>query len=114
VVLEVSIKDDRGKKIYENTKVYMPQSTTSHNEVMVYGPTNKFGIIRDTSIQPFSAKEETFEVPVPKTVRKVKVLVDLSYQLRPGDVYPIKQVYKEIQISNGTGIIKDSQDPSCD
>ena len=99
MVLEVSIKDDRGKKIYENTKVYMPQSTNSLNEVMVYGPTNKFGIFRDTSIQPFSAKEETFEVPVPEGVRRIKVLVDLSYQLRPGDVYPIHQVYREIQIN---------------
>ena len=89
MVLEVTINDDQGKKIYGNSKVYMPQSTNGLDDVMVYGPTQKLGLIRDTSIQPFMAKEEIFEAPMPPGVEKLKITVDLNYQLRPGDVYPI-------------------------
>jgi len=35
---------------------------------MVFGTDKKMGIIRDTSIQPFQPKEETFEIPIPKEV----------------------------------------------
>lgn len=77
--------------MYENIRVYMPQSTNSLDDSMVYGPTHKLGIIRDTSIQPFTPKVERFEAAVPDGGGKVKVLVGLSYQLRPGDIYPIHQ-----------------------
>ena len=92
----MTIHDEQGKKIYESSKVYMPQSTNSLNNVMVYGPVEKLGLIRDTSIQPFMAKEETFEAPIPQGVEKVKVTVDLNYQLRPGDIYPIHLQTTEI------------------
>ena len=67
----------------------MPQSTDGLDNVMVYGPTNKLGIIRDTSIQPFAEKKETFEASIPRGLQKLSVIVILNYQLRPGDVYPI-------------------------
>ena len=76
----------------------MPQSTTSLNNTMVYGPDKKLGIIRDTSIQPFASKAETFEIKVPETVKLVNVVVSLSYQLRPGDVYPIHCIVKKVPI----------------
>ena len=85
----MTIKNDQGKRIYENSKVYMPQSTNGLNDAVVYGPTHKLGLIRDTSIQPFTAKKEIFEAPMPLDVEILKVTVDLNYQLRPGDVYPI-------------------------
>ncbi len=85
----MTISDEDGKKIYENRRVYMPQSTDGLDDVMVYGPTKKLGIIRDTSIQPFAEKKETFEASLPRGVQKLSVTVDLNYQLRPGDVYPI-------------------------
>ena len=74
----------------------MPQSTTSLDNTMVYGPTKKLGIIRDTSIQPFGAKEETFQVKVSKGTKKVNIQVDMSYQPRPGDVYPIHSVRRTV------------------
>ena len=76
----------------------MPQSTTSLDNTMVYGPDKKLGIIRDTSIQPFASKAETFEIKVPETVKLVNVVVSLSYQLRPGNVYPIHWIVKEVPI----------------
>ena len=76
----------------------MPQSTTSLDNTMVYGPDKKLGIIRDTSIQPFASKAETFEIKVPEKVKLVNVVVSLSYQLRPGDVYPIQMIVKKIFI----------------
>jgi len=67
---------------------------------MVYGPDKKLGIIRDTSIQPFASKEETFEIKVPKSVKGVNVAVSLSYQLRPGDVYPIHWIAKKVSVAS--------------
>ncbi|MGA8181569.1 MAG: hypothetical protein WB792_16025 [Desulfobacterales bacterium] len=74
----------------------MPQSTTSLDNTMVYGPDKKLGIIRDTSIQPFASKTESFEIKVPEAVKIVNVVVSLSYQLRPGDVYPIHRIVKKV------------------
>lgn len=63
---------------------------------MVLGPDKKLGIIRDTSIQPFAPKEESFEIPVSKDVKGARITVQLSYQPRPGDVYPIHSVTKSV------------------
>ncbi|MCF8127302.1 MAG: hypothetical protein K9N10_02205 [Deltaproteobacteria bacterium] len=94
----MTIDNDQGKKIYENRRVYMPQSTNELDDAMVYGPTHKLGLIRDTSIQPFMAKVETFEASVPQGAQKLRVTVDLNYQLRPGDIYPIHLKTMEILI----------------
>lgn len=91
MVLDVTITDDTKRTLYEKSRVYMPQSTDSLENAMVYGPTFKLGVIRDTSIQPFAAKTETFEAPIPEGIGKVRVHVGLSYQPRPGDLYPIHQ-----------------------
>ena len=99
MVLDVTITDDTTRTLYNKSKVYMPQSTDSLNAAMVYGPTHKVGIVRDTSIQPFAAKIETFEAPIPKGIGKVRVTVDLSYQPRPGDVYPIH--HKTVELDPG-------------
>jgi hypothetical protein len=98
VVLEVTATGDQGHKIFEATKIYMPQSSNSLDNNMVYGPDKKLGIIRDTSIQPFASKEETFEIKVPETEKEVSVLVNVSYQLRPGDIYPIQNIIKKISV----------------
>jgi len=90
--------DNKGKKIFEASKIYMPQSTASIDSTMVYGPTKKLGIIRDTSIQPFAPKAETFEIKVSETIKDVTVAVNLSYQPRPGDVYPIHLILKQVSI----------------
>jgi hypothetical protein len=69
------------------------------NRTMVYGPTHKLGIVRDTSIQPFAAKTETFEASIPEGISKVRVNVELSYQPRPGDVVPIHHKTVELHSS---------------
>ena len=87
-----------GKKIFETSKIYMPQSTDSRSTQMVLGPENKLGIIRDTSIQPFAPKEETIEVPLPSGLRDAVIEVNLSYQPRPGDIYPIHKVTRNVSL----------------
>lgn len=65
---------------------------------MVLGPENKLGLIRDTSIQPFAPKEETIEVPLPHSLRDAIIEVNLSYQPRPGNVYPIHKVVRNVSL----------------
>jgi len=96
----VTATTDQGEKIFGDSRIYMPQSTTSLDNTMIYGPTKKLGIIRDTSIQPFRAKEETFQVKVSKGIKRVNIRVDLSYQPRPGNVYPIHSVIRTLAIDS--------------
>ncbi len=63
---------------------------------MVLGPENKLGFIRDTSIQPFAPKEETFEIPLPPDVRDAVIEVNLSYRPRPGTSYPIHTITRRV------------------
>jgi len=76
----------------------MPQSTDSRSTQMVLGAANKLGIIRDTSIQPFASKEETFEVPLPADLRNAVIEVNLSYQLPPGNLCPIHKVIRNVSL----------------
>ena len=69
----------------------MPQAGDSLGSSMVLGPDKKLGFLRDTSIQPFAPKEETLEIDLPVGVREAVVKVTLSYQPRPGDVYPMDE-----------------------
>ncbi len=69
----------------------MPQPGDSLGSAMVLGPDKKLGFLRDTSIQPFAPKEETIEIDLPAGVREATVKVALSYQPRPGDVYPVDE-----------------------
>ncbi len=96
MVLDVTAENESNEKIFETTRIYMPQSTDSLDSAMVLGPEKKLGIIRDTSIQPFAPKEETFEIPIAKDVKGLKVTVQLSYQPRPGDVYSIHSISKSV------------------
>ena len=87
-----------GKLIFETTRIYMPQSTDSRSTQMALGPENKLGLIRDTSIQPFAPKEETIEVPMPPDLRNAVIEVNLSYQPRPGNIYPIHRVTRNVSL----------------
>ena len=87
-----------GKKIFETSRIYMPQSTDSRSTQMVLGPENKLGIIRDTSIQPFVPKEEAIEIPLPAGLKDAVIEVNLSYQPRPGNIYPIHKVVRNLSL----------------
>jgi len=92
----VTASSPDGKKIFRTSRSYASQATDSRSTQMVLGPENKLGLIRDTSIQPFAPKEETFEVPLPQGLTDAVVHVSLSYQPRPGDVYPIHKVVRRV------------------
>jgi hypothetical protein len=96
VVLDVTAKSPDGQTIFQTSRIYSTQATDSRSTQMVLGPENKLGLIRDTSIQPFAPKEETFEVPLPRGLTDAVVEVNLSYQPRPGDVYPIHEVVRRV------------------
>jgi hypothetical protein len=98
VVLDVTASSPDGKKIFARSRIYSTQATDSRSTHMVLGPENKLGFIRDTSIQPFAPKEETIEVPLPGDVREVEIEVNLSYQPRPGNVYPIHQMKTKVSL----------------
>jgi len=94
----VTATDPEGKEIFRTSRSYAAQATDSRSSAMVLGPEKKLGFIRDTSIQPFAPKEETIEVPLPKGLRDVVIEVNLSYQPRPGNVYPIHKVIKKVSL----------------
>jgi hypothetical protein len=98
VVLDVTANNTEGKNIFETSRIYSTQATDSRSTHMVLGPENKLGFIRDTSIQPFAPKEETIEVPLPAGLRDAEIEVNLSYQPRPGNVYPIHQVKRKVSL----------------
>lgn len=87
-----------GKEIFKDSKIYMPQSSNSRGDAMVYGAHFKMGIIADTSLQPLQTRTETYEIQFPfedvereKGKPKVRVIrakemdvtVELRYQLDP-------------------------------
>ena len=76
----------------------MPQATDSRSNQMMLGPDKKLGLIRDTSIQPFAPKEETMEIPLPPGVTKAVIEVQLTYQPRPGNIYPIHKVVRKVSL----------------
>lgn len=98
MVLDVTASDLYGKKIFQASKIYMPQATDSRSNQMVLGPDKKLGLIRDTSIQPFTPKEETIEIPLPEGVTDVDLEINLTYQPRPGNVYPIHNIKKRVSL----------------
>ena len=98
MVLDVTASTREGKKIFETSRAYIPQSTDSRSTQMVLGAANKLGLIRDTSIQPFSSKEETIEIPLPDGLRNAVIEVNLTYRLRPENIYPIHKVVKNVSL----------------
>jgi hypothetical protein len=98
VVLEVTARDPDGKEIFRTARFYMVQATDARSNHMVLGPDKKLGIIRDTSIQPFAPKEETFEIPLPAGIKDAVLEINLSYQPRPGNVYPIHRVVRKVNL----------------
>lgn len=65
---------------------------------MALGPDKKLGLLRDTSLQPFRPKEETFEIPVPKGINEITVAVRLTYQPRPGNIYSLQTISRQVRM----------------
>jgi hypothetical protein len=98
VVLDVTANTPDGNVFFQASKSLMEQATNSLGTDMVLGPDKKLGLIRDTSIQPFAPTEETFEIPLPSEVQSATINISLSYQLRPGDRYPIHSVTRKVSL----------------
>jgi hypothetical protein len=76
----------------------MPQAGDGRGPVMALGPDKKLGLLRDTSIQPFRPKEETFEIPIPKGIQEITLAIRLTYQPRPGNIYPLHSIDRKVSI----------------
>ena len=76
----------------------MPQATTYCDEKMVYGAHRKAGYIRDTSLQPRASKQESYDIKIPMDIRTVDVIVDLKYELVPGNIIPIHKITREVTL----------------
>jgi hypothetical protein len=81
----VTAKSLDGKDLFKDERHYHPQATNCLNEKMVYGAQNKSSYVRDTSLQPFESKDETFEVKLPEGVRTADVTVELNYEIQVPD-----------------------------
>lgn len=88
-----------GNKVFQTSRIYMAQATDSRSNHMVLGPDKKLGFIRDTSIQPFTPKEETIEIPLPPGVSDVDLEISLRYQPRPGDIYPLHNIKRKVTLA---------------
>lgn len=97
--MEVTAKTPDGKEIFKDERHYHPQATTCLNSKMVYGAHNKTSYVRDTSLQPYSTKEDTFQINLPEGVNAVDVTVELTYEIQvPENKVPIHKVTKRVSL----------------
>lgn len=78
---------------------YHPQATNQMNSKMLYGAQVKAANLRDTSIQPYRTKEESFEFVLPAGVREIDVTVNLAYDVvNPGMRYNIHNITRRVSL----------------
>ncbi len=88
-----------GKEVFRAEKHYHPQATNCKNKNMLYGAQWKASYIRDTSLQPYQTKEETFEISLPKDVDTVDLEVTLVYEInKPANTAPIHRVSERVSV----------------
>lgn len=96
----MTAKTADGKVISTQSRHYHPQATNEKSSKMLYGAQVKVAYSRDTSIQPYQTKADTFEFDLPEGVRDVEVSVDLSYYLtNPDQRYEIHKVTKKVTLN---------------
>jgi hypothetical protein len=99
VVLEVTAKTPDGKDVYSKERHYHPQATTCRDNKMIYGAQWKTQYIRDTSLQPYGEKAETFEIQLPKGVRTVDLTVELRYEInKPANQIVIQRMTERVSV----------------
>ncbi|MBF0345113.1 MAG: hypothetical protein HQL06_12900 [Nitrospirae bacterium] len=100
--LKVKVKSKDGKEIFSDTKYYMPQKKLGYAEnKMVFASLRKLSLMRDTSLQPFKANEETFEVKLPPGVDDAIVEASLTLVVEPGvkeSVFELGTFTKEVSL----------------
>jgi hypothetical protein len=99
VVLEVTAKTTDGKEVFKQEKHYHPQATTCRDQKMIYGAQWKAQYVRNTSLQPYEEKAETFEIPLPEGVRTVDLEVQLTYEINtPDNKVLIHKVTRQVSL----------------
>jgi hypothetical protein len=95
----VTAKSTDGKEIFRDERHYHTQATNCLNEKMVYGAQNKASYVRDTSLQPYESKDETFEIKLPEGVRAADVMVELNYEIQvPENKVTIQKVTRRVSL----------------
>ena len=66
---------------------------------MLYGAQVKSHYIRDTALQPYETKAETFEIFLPEGVRAVDLTVSLRYEInKPDNFIEIAKVTRKVSL----------------
>lgn len=95
----MTAKTTDGKEIFRGERHYHTQATNCRNNKEVYGAQWKASYIRDTALQPYEEKAESFEVMLPKGVRTVDVEVQLNYEInKPDNTAPIHKVTRRVSL----------------
>jgi hypothetical protein len=111
----VTAKTKDGKEIYNEQKIYTPQSPAKgRGDKMVYGPHRKSGMLRDTTLQPGQTRAETFEIKFPYsdeekdgkkvrnvTAKEMDVTVSLWHLPAGGDL-------KSLEVNKGKFLFHES------
>ncbi len=99
MVLEVTAKAADGKDVFSTERHYHPQATNCKDNKMIYGAQVKTQYIRDTTLQPYETKAETFEIPLPEGVRTVDLTVSLRYEInKPDNFIEIQKVTRKVSV----------------
>jgi hypothetical protein len=99
VVLEVTATTEDGKEVYNTERHYHTQATDCRTNKMLYGAQVKTQYIRDTALQPYETKAETFEIFLPEGVRTVDLMVSLRYEInKPDNFIEIAKVTRKVSL----------------
>jgi hypothetical protein len=99
VVLEVTAKTAEGKEVYNTERHYHTQATDCRTNKMLYGAQVKTQYIRDTALQPYETKAESFEIFLPEGVRTVDLTVSLRYEInKPDNFIEIYKVERKVSL----------------
>ena len=99
MVLEVTAKTADGKEVYNTEKHYHTQATDCRTNKMLYGAQVKTQYIRDTALQPYETKAESFEIFLPEGVRTVDLTVSLRYEInKPDNFIEIEKVTRKVSL----------------
>jgi hypothetical protein len=99
VVLEVTAKTADGKEVYNTERHYHTQATDCRTNKMLYGAQVKTQYIRDTALQPYETKAESFEIFLPEGVRTVDLTVSLRYEInKPDNFIEIYKVERKVSL----------------
>lgn len=103
--MEVTAKSADGKFEQKQERHYHTQATSCRDSNMAYGAQTKASYVRDTTLQPFQYRSETFEFDLPvddkgaPTVRAVDVTVELNYEINvPENKITIHKVTRGVSL----------------